>query len=209
MDASDWIALFGVISGIIIFSVGLVQYSSAQQWKRAEFVANEIKEFRSQLGIRNAMAMLDWSERPMELFPERQEAEARHILFTDALLKSALTIDTLYEGPRYTDEEIRIRDDFDEFFVYLGKFEQFIQAGLVNSKDFRPYLYYWIKRIGEADSGWKKPEVIKTIWIYIDYYNFQAVQSLFDRFGYNIRPDKSYLKMTRSEVGQSAEIDHA
>lgn len=197
MNAADWIALLGVISGIIIFSVGLFQYHMSQKWKRGEFVANEIKEFKSQLAVRHVMAMLDWSERHLELFPEKENAEERQILFTDTLLKSALTIDPIYEGPIYTPEEIRIRDTFDEFFDYLERFEQFIQAGLVSSNDFHPYIFYWIEKIGDVDSGWKSPEVIKTIWIYIDYYGFQAVQSLLERYGYNIRPDKSYLAIKR------------
>lgn len=201
MSASEWIALIGVVSGLFAFGVGLFQYRSVQKWKKAEFVANEISDFKSQVSVKSVMKMLDWSERDIVLFPERDKTEDQIVSYTDTLLKSALTIHPLYEAPNYTLEEIRIRDMFDEFFDYLSKFEHFIQAGLVTSADFQPYLRYWIKRIGES-SGWKRSDVIETIWIYIDFYGFPSVQSLFKRYNYNIVPDKSYL--TRDDDTKTA-----
>ena len=46
MTPSDWIAIVGIASGLAAFVVGLLQYSRAQQWKRAEFVAAQMKAAR-------------------------------------------------------------------------------------------------------------------------------------------------------------------
>lgn len=43
MNSSDWIAIIGVLCGLIVFMVGIFLYYRAQKWKRAEFVAKEIK----------------------------------------------------------------------------------------------------------------------------------------------------------------------
>ena len=77
MDPGNWVALLGVIAGLIAFVAGLFQYVRAQQWKRAEFVGKEIKEFESKPAIRIAMQMLDWNARDFELFPEEEPAKRK------------------------------------------------------------------------------------------------------------------------------------
>ena len=67
MTSSDWIAIVGVISGIIAFCVGLWQYRREQQWKRAEFVAEQMNSFESNLKIKLALQMLDYNSRTYEL----------------------------------------------------------------------------------------------------------------------------------------------
>src|SRR5437763_11822396 len=69
MELGHWISLGTAVAALIAFIVGLAQYRHAQRWKRAEFVAKEIKELKSDPAIRNALLMLDWNERYIELFP--------------------------------------------------------------------------------------------------------------------------------------------
>jgi hypothetical protein len=47
--------------------VGLSQYRRAQEWKRAEFLANEIKELLADRKASNALTMIDWSARRIKL----------------------------------------------------------------------------------------------------------------------------------------------
>jgi hypothetical protein len=56
---------FGGTIGALIF--GLVQYKRSEQWKRGEFVAKEIKEFESSPDVRNALFMIDWGIRKINL----------------------------------------------------------------------------------------------------------------------------------------------
>ena len=69
MDTGNWITLAAMSGGLIAFLAGLTQYRRAQRWKRAEFVAGEMKEFKADPWVRNALLLLDWNERAIDLFP--------------------------------------------------------------------------------------------------------------------------------------------
>jgi hypothetical protein len=90
-DMHDGIALGTATAAFIAFLAGLVQYRRTQQWKRSEFVAKEIKEFKDDPAIRNALLMLDCKGRYIELFPQEPGPEKRQALVTDELLSHALT----------------------------------------------------------------------------------------------------------------------
>ena len=192
MDAREWVAVGTVAAAFVAFVAGLVQYRKTQGWKRAEFVAKEIKDFKTDPAIRNALLMLDWNERYIELFPHEEEPSKRNALVTDALLAHALaplpdkSAARLHE--EYKKEEIAIRAAFDLLFDALERFEYFIQAGLVKRKEFDPYLSYWIEILGNRRSNRKPPQVLDNLWAYLDSYSYSGVQKLLRRYGYNIRP---------------------
>lgn len=52
----------------IAFLIGLRQYQRAEQWKRTEFLACEMKQFFADPTIRNALTMIDWAPRPINLY---------------------------------------------------------------------------------------------------------------------------------------------
>jgi hypothetical protein len=186
MDAGDIIALIGVILGLTVFSTGLIQYVKAQNWKKAEFVANEMKEFESRHAVIVTMQMLDWNKRWIELYPEK-ELKERNVIFKDEILETALMPHYDYTKG-YERDEVRIRDYFDIFLDGLERFEHFIQSGLIKIDDIKPYLDYWIHLIGQSDSKRKSIEFYSTLWNYIDSYEYIGIQNLLKRFGYDIAP---------------------
>jgi hypothetical protein len=192
METRDWVALGTAAAAFIAFLAGLIQYRVTQRWKRSEFVAREVKEFKSDRAIRNALLMLDWNERYVELFPLEPDASRRNVLVTDALLGHALApmpdkaAARLHE--EFKTEEIAIRAAFDQLFDALERFEYFIQAGLVSRHAFDPYLYYWIRLLGDPQCGRKPAEVMDNLWAYVDSYSYSGVQKLLRRYGYDIRP---------------------
>lgn len=188
MESGDWITLGGIIGGLAAFVAGFFRYVRAQQWKTAEFVAKEIKEFESRPANRMVMQMLDWSVREVELFPEEEKVDERKVEVTDDILSDVLVPHTV--RAIFSREEARIRDIFDRFLDDLERFEHFIQSGLVGPKDFHPYLIYWIEIIGDRHSGRKPLKFLQNIWSYIDFYGYSGVQKLFSRYGYDIRPSK-------------------
>lgn len=84
------LTIIGGIGGLYLFIVGLNRYSKDQQWRRNEFVASEIKEFTSDKIAKNAMSMIDWGERYIELYPDEEKKEDRFEKVDRKLLKSAL-----------------------------------------------------------------------------------------------------------------------
>jgi hypothetical protein len=192
MDTREWVALGTAAAAFVAFLGGLIQYRHAQRWKRYEFVAKEIKDFKADPAVHNALLMLDWNERYIELFPDEPDPARRKALVTDALLAHALTPLADKSAARlheeFKNEEIAIRAAFDRLFDALERFEYFIQAGLVQRSEFDPYLRYWIDLIGHREGTRKPPEVLDNLWAYVDSYSYSGVQKLLRRYGYNIRP---------------------
>lgn len=57
---------FGGAIAALVFA--LMQYRRSEQWKRAEFIANEIKDFEADAVVQNALLMIDWGKRRINLF---------------------------------------------------------------------------------------------------------------------------------------------
>jgi hypothetical protein len=192
METRDWVALGTAAAAFVAFLAGLVQYRHAQRWKRSELVAKEVKEFKSDPAVRNALFMLDWNEGYVELFPQEPDPAKRSALVTDALLGHALAPLPDKAAARLHDEfkreEVAIRAAFDELFDALERFEYFIQAGLVSRREFDPYLRYWVDLLGDRSGRRKPPAVLDALWAYIDFYSYSGVQKLLRRYGYDVRP---------------------
>jgi hypothetical protein len=176
--------LAAMSGGLLAFLVGLMQYRRTQRWKRAEFVAGEMKEFKADPMVRNALLLLDWNERAVELFPQEANPEKRSILIDDRTLAAALVPHVRRHD--FSRVEIALRDTFDHFFDRLERFEYFLEAGLVSRQEFAPYLDYWLNVLANEHSGRKPPEVVRALWMYIDFY-YAGVTSLLRRFGYRMR----------------------
>ncbi len=183
-----FLKIIGGLGAFYLFFEGLVRYKKEQIWKRQEFVAKEISNFTSDFMVRNALYMLDWGKRYIELFPNKEKYDDRYVKVTRESLKLALQIHTLRPSisgkDRFTLEEVAIRDTFDQFFFYLERFYQFIEAGLISSGDLKPYLNYWLDTL-EKDV---EEDTRKVIYKYIEEYKFKGVQKLFDCYQRNIKP---------------------
>lgn len=193
MKIDNWIALFGMISGVSAFGVALSQYIKTQQWKRAEFVASEYKLFVSKQAVKNALLMLDWNVRAFEL-PDK-----RKVTITDEQLSAAL-VPHNKRPAGFTDTEVFIRDTFDELLEGLQVFSHYIESGLVSFDEFRTYLIYWVEILADKNSERKPAEFYDSLWSFIDYYGYSGVQTLCKGYGYSrkgeIMRDESKCKAT-------------
>lgn len=187
MDSSEfWLKLIGGLGALILFIVGFLRYSKDKDWKRKEFVANEIEKFNTNHFNRNAMYMLDWGTRKIELFPSKSEYTDRFVLVDREMLAKALIPHPhkprKKNGMKYSDEEVIIRDTFDFFLSNLERFEHFIENKLVDKEDFDVYLKYWVSTISIG----LEDDVRQILHYYIEYYDYDGVISLFERFGEDI-----------------------
>src|ERR1041385_5454237 len=90
MEPGNWLTLAAMCGGFGAFLGGLMQYRRAQRWKRAEFVANEMKDFKADSMVRNALLLLDWNERAVLLFPDEADPEKRSVRIEDRAIAEAL-----------------------------------------------------------------------------------------------------------------------
>ena len=200
------IPVCGFAGTIITLLFGIRQYRRAEQWRRGEFIAREIKEFESDPVIRNALLMIDWGKRRINLFliPEPQETDLVRITRTDqskALLPHPLknphsrvscTSDEESTSdiaePRFTAVEARIRDTYDALLDRLERFANSVESGLISSDELQPYLAYWIKSITRTDGNEEDAMWRCVLLTYIHYYDYTGIEVLLKRQGFSIEP---------------------
>ena len=207
--ARFWVSVLGFVGTVAALSFAAWQYRRADKWRRAEFVAKEIKDFEESPAVRNVMAMIDWTERQINVFldpelPKNEWPEIDRGILWRALLPHTIKgndpawqdlagargpVDGENERGRFSAREAALRDTFDDFFDYLERFGNFIASSLVTPKEFRAYLEYWIDDLAadqgnEDDAKWRCATLT-----YIHFYGFKGVGRLFRDFGHDIGPD--------------------
>jgi hypothetical protein len=195
----------GAFIALGAFIVGLLQYRRAQQWKRAEFLATELKPFFQDAKVSAAFTMIDWAERDINLsvFTDpkntaltrvtlRMQCRALepHDLEGSATRPAASSGDSSDGGTHsFSEAETAIRDCYDALLDGLDRLGSYLEAGLISAHDVRPYIGYWINDIAKPT---KDPDY--ALWCvcfltYVYYYHFDGVPILFRALNHDIRPD--------------------
>ena len=52
LTSDNWVAISSVIVTLLVFIKAIAEYQSAQKWKKAGFLAQEIKAFRQDIEAR-------------------------------------------------------------------------------------------------------------------------------------------------------------
>jgi len=184
LDAKDTISLLGVIVALGVSIKGIAEYRKAYRWKKAEFLAQEVKSFRQDADVKKVLLLLDWTNMPIQ-FPENGTSEKREVICTDDLLCSSLIPS---DDVEFNDDETAVRLLFDQYLDKLGMFERYIQAKLITIDDIRPYLQYWIDAMCKSNKngGRKEQKVIEQLWGFIDKYKFGSVRTLCEEFGHRM-----------------------
>ncbi len=89
------VSVLGFGGTIITLFLAFRQFRRNEQWKRAEFVAKEIKEFELDDCVINAMYMIDWGERRINLFQEDGLKYDNYMEITREMQWRALVPDTI------------------------------------------------------------------------------------------------------------------
>src|SRR5712691_11440775 len=63
-----WLTMGGLLGTGAALIFGYLQYQKADRWKRAEFLAKEMKDFFGDPDVQNVLLMIDWSPRRVNLF---------------------------------------------------------------------------------------------------------------------------------------------
>jgi hypothetical protein len=159
------------------FVIGLMQYRSAQRWKRVEFLAGEAKKFFSDPVNKKAMKMLDWNGRPIIFDKPDGSKQVEIIDWND--LAIALRPGTDDRSSTEFDElQVELRDIFWDFFDALSDFEIYIKTGVVSEKEVKPYVIYWVHHINEELSGNLKTSILG----FLECYGYQEVLDLLKRY---------------------------
>ena len=169
--AADWetrkfaLSILSTGAAVAAFAVGFTQYLKAQRWKRAEFLAAEMKAFFADADVVNVLTMIDWAPRRINLFhiadPDSHKyPKIDRELQMRALEPHTLRLDGDSEGDsdlsegaveaeeagaagtmrqaRFSLVEARIRDTYDKFLDFLERLDAYAESHLIGKKDLDP-----------------------------------------------------------------------
>lgn len=199
----------GLVGASVAFCIGLVQYRRAQQWKRAEFLAKEMKELASDLRATIALTMVDWPERLIRLYALGDAKDETLTLVTYAMQSRALrphVINGGADGERvqapqgvdglgsYSREETLIRDCYDALLDRMDRLGAYLNRRLVAAEDIAPYIGYYVDDIAEMTTD--PTEALWTISLltYIHFYHFTNVPALFRALHHDVSPTGKLFK---------------
>ncbi|MFN0139533.1 MAG: hypothetical protein ACKVQW_05550 [Pyrinomonadaceae bacterium] len=227
------VSFFGFIGAISAVGLAIFQYRKSAKWKRMEFIANEVKEFESDPVVQNALLMIDWGTRKINLNNVSDPEESDYTLIEredqwKALLPHPLkdrTKNPQYESPkfvlkdsgkqesdsankvRFAVEEAKIRDTYDVFLTRLDRFFTFIDADLIDSAELRPFINYWIDAITENAEPEKDAKWRFALLAYIKFYDYSGVESLLKKYGKDIDINgEIYQNIMRSVKSQDPQL---
>jgi hypothetical protein len=192
--AKFMLSVLATIGVFIAFLAGLVQYRSAQLWRRKEFIGREIKSFLDDKVVKTALLLIDWSTRHIAFDPLVPRDKWQRITRQDqvAALEPHLSRPIPPEKVndpdfhRYSDVEASIRDSYDMFLDGLERLSAFSDAGLFREYEVLPYLGYWIQDLSSVGGSVEDQRWRLSLLAYIQFYRFSGVQRLFQRLGKDI-----------------------
>ena len=169
-DIKYVIKVAGAIGSLVAFGIAVSTYYRTERWKRAEFLAKEMKEFFAIPRVQKAMLLIDWGKRPIQL------------------------LEDLPEWDRFTHAEAAIRDCYDVFLDGLERFASYTKTGLIDVESLRSYIGYWIDDIAAPTTNLDDAAWCAALLTYISYYRFTGVLWLFKEFGQDIGPGSDIYK---------------
>lgn len=173
------IALF--LFPAIFIALLYMGYNDFQKKSNVKLAVSEFREFKENKDNEIAMALLDYSPKVVDLYPE--DGIDSLLIIRNDLLQEALRLHR--DKQSFTRVETRIRSIFDSFFENMGFFNKYMDTGLLNKNDVEE-LKYWIDIMVGPDSD-RKPQALKeTIKAYVDYYDFTEFKELCSKFGYDL-----------------------
>lgn len=217
------VSLLGFLAVVLSLYFGFRQQRKAERWKLGEFIESQIKGFLNDPYVRNALLMVDWGRRRINIYhtanladPEcplitrgiqwrallPEDVKKKYVEYRDPDEMTSPTVSPAREtadgGEDYEDSfsmrEAKIRETYDVLLSHLQRFSHLIDLGLIDQKYFEPYLRYWV----EAMTGDVNPRHDATwrfvLLNFINFYGYEEVVSLFARYGRDIGPlGKDYV----------------
>jgi hypothetical protein len=196
----------GLLGTLVVAGIAMRTFRRTEKWKRAEFLASKMKEFFDDRRVQQAMTLVDWGSRRVQLLdgtaPNGGVVRATRALQARALLPHTMVDEGTgsdVEGDReegvpmrrYTSEEAAVRDRYDSFLDGLERFAGYVESGLVDAAALRPYLGYWVDDIHAPTKDVDDAEWCAALLTYIHFYQYSGVQKLFAALDRDISPEST------------------
>lgn len=170
-----------LLGATFAFLLGLWQYRRAQQWKRAEWVAQEFKALQGEPLVQAVQLMIDWGARNVRLYPHRERPEEQYVWLDDDQTARALMPHEMRVGDPFTPLEADIRNAFDMWLDGIERFNAYVATDLVSVEDLGPYLKYWASQICREHATDGSEDRLIRLGEYMRRYGYQGAFDLLSR----------------------------
>ena len=218
------VSILGLAGALVVFVVGLTQYRQAQQWKRAEFVANEFKELQQDRRATTALTMIDWASREIKLHAaadptdqqvtrvtrEMQCLALRPHTFSQSAVDAGGAFEVSRDGAQlraYTSVDALIRDCYDGLLDRYDRLGGYLASRLLTTENLAPYVGYYVNDIAKPTDDPAEAMWCVCFLTYVHFYNFTGVRCLFSGFGHDISPSGTIFRGFVTTVAQARQTE--
>lgn len=158
----------------------LWRWTIDQKWRRVLHAQALVEKFQLKESTSKAFEILDVVDEEIEFeFPDKSK---KPIKVTNDFLIGALS--TFDQKDLNDESEIIIRSILGDFFDDLSTFQSHIDAGLIKTKDIKPYLEYWFQEL--TGKGRVHDDIRFGVQVhkYLSFFGYKRVLTLAESMGY-------------------------
>ncbi|MCG8328454.1 MAG: hypothetical protein MI974_12245 [Chitinophagales bacterium] len=169
--------IIGAVLSLCGLFWGIYEFRVSQQWQKGKLLLELIDSFEKNPQIDLVKEIVDYDERKIEL-------SDTVILFQNEDLLQILKYYPIDDLENFTNEEMEIRDAFDNFFDFFGKLSSFEKAGVLKFDDLI-YFHYWfdvLTNFNKYKSNVTSGDLQQILDDYIHKYEFYAIEYLLEKY---------------------------
>jgi hypothetical protein len=156
---------FVLIAGLATSLKWVWEYSHGRKFEKNKFLLERVEKFNILESTKKVQKILDWNAITIEI-------NGVDTKINDSILVEALK--THDQKVIFDSTEVYIREIFDEYFTGLTELIILSNTGLVDKKNLKKFLKYWIDILNGIKKN--KPEsFVKTIGKYLSFYKYEEV----------------------------------
>lgn len=165
--------LLTLLVAVVGGAFALWRWREDQRWRRVQQAQTLVKEFLQKETTKKAFEILD-------VEGEVVEFGSATIEITDDFLIGAIS--TFDQEKNNSEMELVVRGILDEFFDDLSIFQSHVEAGLIELKDIKPYLEYWIRELTGRGRLCGKSFAEQTLK-YLRFFGYNRVETMAANMG--------------------------
>lgn len=170
-----------IIIAAISLALAIWTFLTNREWKKLEFVGQEIRHFRQNTANQCAMKMLDWNAAKFRHPDIYKDGNPVRLMITDKEILRGLG--PINQDGRYSEEEKFVRDCFDAFFDSLEVLETHVEQGLVSFDRYEPYLRYYVDIMMDEGNTRKSAEIRHALQEHMRVFGYDKAERFCKRFG--------------------------
>jgi hypothetical protein len=156
---------FVLIAGLATSLKWVWEYSQSRKFEKNKFLLERIEKFNNLESSKKVQKILDWNSISIEVNNVRVKVD-------DGILVESLK--THDQKASFDSIEVYLRQIFDDYFTGITELIILSETGLVDKKNLKKFLKYWIDILNGKKKN-KPKSFVKTIENYLKFYGYTEV----------------------------------